>query len=66
MEKKQEIILIENTLKLLRRGKYDLTGEEAIVFYNCFQYLVKRVAELNQPEIQELVKKESRIKNVNK
>jgi hypothetical protein len=66
MEKKQEITLIENTLKLLRRGKYELTGEEAIVFHSCFQYLVKRIAELNQPEITQIVTKESRIKNVNK
>lgn len=51
MDKNTEIALVENTLKLLRRGKYELTGEEAVVFYSCFQYLTKKLNELKQPEI---------------
>ena len=51
MEKKQEIALIDSTLKLLRRGKYELSGDEALVFHSCFQYLVKRLNELQQPDI---------------
>jgi hypothetical protein len=51
MNKQQEISLLENTLKLLRRGKYELTGEEAIVLYSSFDYLIKRINELRKPEI---------------
>ena len=51
MNKQQEISLLENTLKLLRRGKFELTGEEAIVLYSSFDYLVKRINELKKPEV---------------
>jgi hypothetical protein len=51
MNKQQEISLLENTLKLLRRGKYELTGEEAIVMYSSFDYLIRRINELKKPEI---------------
>lgn len=51
MSKDQEIILLENTLKLLRKGKYELSGDEALVFYSSFEYLVKRINELKKPEI---------------
>lgn len=51
MEKKQEAAMVDATLKLLRRGKYELSGEEAIVFYNCFQYLVRKLNELNKPDL---------------
>lgn len=51
MDKQKEIMLIDNTLKLLRRGKYELSGEEAIVFHTCFQYLVGRLTELKKPDI---------------
>lgn len=51
MEKQKEISMIDNTLKLLQRGKYELTGEEALVYYTCFSYLVKKLNELKAPEI---------------
>lgn len=49
MSKDQEIIILENTLKLLRKGKYELSGEEALVFYSSFDYLIKRIQELKKP-----------------
>lgn len=52
MEKQKEIALIDATLKLLRRGKFELQGEEALVFYGCFEYLVKRMEDLKKPDIQ--------------
>lgn len=51
MNKAQEIAILENTLKLLRKGKYELTGEEALVFYTSFDYLIKKINQLKQPEI---------------
>jgi hypothetical protein len=50
MEKQKEIALIDKTLKLLQRGKYELTGEEAIIFHACFSYLVGRLNQLKAPE----------------
>jgi hypothetical protein len=51
MDKKQEAALIDSTLKLLRRGKFELSGDEALVFHSCFQYLVKKLNDLNKPEV---------------
>lgn len=51
MDKKQEAAVIDSTLKLLRRGKFELSGDEALVFHGCFQYLVKKFNDLNKPEI---------------
>lgn len=51
MNKNQEIILLENTLKLLRKGKFELTGDEALVFYSSFDYIVKKINELKKPDI---------------
>lgn len=36
-------VTIENTIRLLRRGKYEFTGDEAVVFYQCLQALVKEL-----------------------
>lgn len=65
MTKEQEIAYIDQTLKLLRRGKFELTGEEAIVLGGVFQYLVKRMNELKAPpvlpkQVQEPVKTEKK------
>jgi hypothetical protein len=49
MSKDQEIIILENTLKLLRKGKYELSGEEALVFYSSFDYIIKKIQELKKP-----------------
>lgn len=51
MDKKQEAALIDSTLKLLRRGKFELSGEEALVFHQCFSYLVKKLNEINKPDV---------------
>ena len=51
MDKNREITLIDNTLKILRKGKYELSGDEAVVFYSCFQYLVQKLNDLKKPDI---------------
>ena len=58
MEKKQELAYIDSTLKLLRKGKFELTGEEAIIFNGCFQYLVRKLNELNKPDLEVVPVKE--------
>ena len=64
MTKEQEIAYIDQTLKLLRRGKFELTGEEAIVLNGCFSYLVKRLNDLKAPlvpkQVEEPVKTEKK------
>lgn len=64
MTKEQEIAYIDQTLKLLRRGKFELSGEEALVLGGVFQYLVKRMNDLKNPvvpkEVQEPVKSEKK------
>lgn len=62
MTKEQEIAYIDQTLKLLRRGKFELTGEEALVLGGVFKYLVERLNQLKTPlvpkEVVEPVKTE--------
>ena len=48
MTKERELLLLDNTLKLLRKGKFELSGEEALVFHACFEYLVNRIKELKE------------------
>jgi hypothetical protein len=57
-----EIVAIENTLKLLRRGKFEMEGEEALAFFRLFEFWVKRLNELKQPPIS-VVKPEEIIKS---
>lgn len=45
-----ELIRIDNILKLLRRGKWELSGEEILAFQQCFQYLLDRHKQLSKPE----------------
>lgn len=44
-----ELVRIENILALLRRGKYELTGEEILAFNQCFEYLLNKRSELKNP-----------------
>jgi hypothetical protein len=57
-----EIVAIENTLKLLRRGKFEMEGEEALAFFRLFEFWVKRLNELKQPPVS-IVKTEEPIKS---
>lgn len=52
MDKKSEIIAIENVLKLLRRGKWELEGDEILAFYRSFEFLIKKLNELKQSDIE--------------
>lgn len=61
MDSKQEKIILENTLRLLRKGKYELSGDEAIVFHQCFSYLVDKLTNLNKPVIPVILPKEEQI-----
>lgn len=49
MNEKQEKAIIENALRLLRKGKYELSGDEALVFHQCFSYLIEKLKKLDQP-----------------
>ena len=43
MEKKQEKLILENIIKILRKGKYELSGDEVIVFYQSFNYIIDKI-----------------------
>lgn len=43
-------IKIENTLKLLRRGKWELEGEEILAFHQIFAYLVGLLNQISKEE----------------
>lgn len=51
-------VQIDNILKLLRRGKWELQGEEILAFHQCFSYLVKLLDESKKPAIQTAVVEE--------
>lgn len=59
-----EKVIIENTLKLLRKGKFELEGEEALAFYSLFGYWVKKLQEFNKPAIQPVVPSSPAIKPI--
>lgn len=46
-----EIVAIDNTLKLLRRGKWEMEGEEVLAFYRVFEFWAKRLHDLNKPPL---------------
>lgn len=46
---------IENILRLLRRGKWELEGEEVLAFYQCFDYLSRVLKEMNMAEEQKKI-----------
>lgn len=46
-----EAVAIDNTLKLLRRGKWEMEGEEVLAFYRVFEYWAKRLHDLNKPPL---------------
>ena len=45
-------VKIENILKLLKRGKWELGGEEILAFHQCFAYLVSILNEIKIKEEQ--------------
>jgi hypothetical protein len=49
MDVKQEMLMVENTLKTLRRGNYEFTGEECLVFQQLFSFWAKKLHELKNP-----------------
>lgn len=46
-----EIVAIDNTLKLLRRGKWEMEGEEVLAFYRVFEFWAKKLHDLNKPPV---------------
>lgn len=42
-----EIVRIDNLLKLLRRGQFTLSGEETLAFAQSYQYLIEKKTELS-------------------
>lgn len=57
-----EKIAIENTLKLLKRGKWEMQGDEILAFHQCFIYWLKRLEQLKKPEIN-IIPEEKPIQN---
>lgn len=45
-----EALRIDNILKLLRRGEWKLSGEEALAFHQSYEYLVLKHKELSAPK----------------
>lgn len=46
---------IENILRLLRRGKWELEGEEVLAFYQCFDYLGRILKDMKEAEEQQKI-----------
>jgi hypothetical protein len=42
-------VVLENTLKLLRKARFDITGEEALVVHQVFAYWVNELKKLENP-----------------
>jgi hypothetical protein len=52
MDKKQEKVIIENIIKLLRRAKFsEITGDEALVIHQSLDYLIRRMKALDAPPV---------------
>lgn len=39
-------VILENTLRLLRKAKFEITGEEALVIHQVFSYWVSELKKL--------------------
>ena len=50
---------LDNILKLLKRGKWELEGEEILAFFYSYKWLVEKLQSLSIP--QPLVKEENKI-----
>jgi hypothetical protein len=46
-----ESLRIENLLKLLRRGSFELSGEEALIFAQSFEWLLEKKKQLAQVSV---------------
>lgn len=46
-----ESLRIENLLKLLRRGSFELSGEEALIFAQSFEWLLEKKKQLSQASV---------------
>lgn len=44
-------IMLQNALKLLQKGKFELTGEEALAFRQVFEYLVNKLRACKMPQV---------------
>lgn len=54
-ELEQKIHRIDTLLKILRRGKWEFEGEEALAFYQVYDFFVRELINLRQQnEIDEI------------
>lgn len=44
-------LMYENLLKLLRRGKWELDGDEILAFYQSFSFIIKELEESKKPKL---------------
>lgn len=42
-------VLLKNALTLLQKGKYEMTGEEALAFRQVFEYLLQKLKACQMP-----------------
>lgn len=56
-------VIIENILKFMRRGKWELQGDEALAFSQCFEYLVKKLKESETKPIDPKVKNGNNVRS---
>lgn len=52
---------LENILRLLRRGKWELEGEEVLAFYQCFDYLTKVLKDMKLAEEQQKIASSAKV-----
>lgn len=49
MDKKQEKAILENILRFLRKGKFELTGDEVLSFHQGLVYLITSIKQVDSP-----------------
>ena len=59
-------VMLQNALTLLQKGKYELTGEEALAFRQVFEYLLQKLRACQMPisveNVEEPIKEEIKSK----
>ena len=46
-----EKMRLHNIMALLKRGKFELTGEEILVFNQCYEYLMIKIKAIERSEV---------------
>jgi hypothetical protein len=51
MNNKAEITILENIIRLIRKGEYKINGDEALVIHQSLSYLIEKVKSLTPQPI---------------